>query len=53
MLVDISKLTLENLSTYGKQEKKPKLTQKEYQHKYYMEVTKHKRKLRRLENEQS
>lgn len=51
MVVDISKITLENLhiyqSTYRKKQKKTGLTKKEYQHKYYIEVTKQKRKQKR------
>ena len=48
MVVDISEINLENLymyqSKYRKRQKKTGLTKKEYQHKYYMEVTKIKRK---------
>ena len=48
MVVDISKITLENISEYQSNSRKKKLTKKEYQHKYYMEKTKPKRKLQRL-----
>lgn len=52
MVVDISEINLENLyiyqSNYRKKQKKTGLTKKEYQHKYYMEVTKPKRKERKL-----
>ena len=48
MVVDISLITLENLSQYQrkiyKKQKRKGLTKKEYQHKYYLEVTKPKRK---------
>lgn len=51
MVVDISEITLENLyiyqENYKKKQKKTGLTKKEYQHKYYMEVTKPKRKQKR------
>lgn len=47
MVVDISEINLENLymyqPNYRKKQKKTGLTKKEYQHKYYMEVTKIKR----------
>ena len=53
MVVDISEINLENLSmyqpNYRKKQKKTGLTKKEYQHKYYMEVTKPKRKLKSKE----
>lgn len=53
MVVDISEINLENLymyqPNYRKKQKKTGLTKKEYQHKYYMEVTKPKRKERKLE----
>lgn len=53
MVVDISEINLENLymyqDNYRKRQKKTELTKKEYQHKYYMEVTKPKRKERKLE----
>lgn len=48
MVVDISEINLENLymyqDNYRKKQKKTGLTKKEYKHKYYMEVTKIKRK---------
>lgn len=50
MVVDISEINSENLymyqANYRKKQKKTGLTIKEYQHKYYMEVTKQKRKLK-------
>lgn len=48
MVVDISEINLENLymyqPNYRKKQKRTGLTKKEYQRKYYMEVTKIKRK---------
>lgn len=51
MLVDISKITLENINDFISDEKVTKkgieknLRRKEYQHQYYLKVTKLKRKL--------
>ena len=51
MVVDISKINLENLHmyqcNYRKKQKRTGLTKKEYQHRYYIEVTKPKRKQKR------
>mgnify|MGYP001861023455 CR=1 FL=1 len=51
MVVDISKITLENLSEYQPRYKKKRLTKKEYNYKYYIEKTKPKRSLKRLNKE--
>lgn len=50
MIVDISLITLDNLEDYQDRYKKQKrtgLTRKEYQHQYYLQVTKPKRQERR------
>lgn len=51
MVIDISEITLENLyiyqENYRKKQKRTGLTKKEYQRKYYLEVTKQKRKQKR------
>ena len=46
-LIDLAEITLENLSEYQDNYKNnKKLNKKEYQHKYYLEVTKPNRKLK-------
>ena len=54
MVVDISLITLDNIKDYQrkvyKRQNKSGLTKKEYQHQYYLQVTKPKRQERRTKS---